>query len=247
MLYRSWAASHCGSVRDHNEDAFVDRPAVGLWAVADGAGGHDSGEVAAAMLRDALSAIPNGVGGSDLVGRVRQAVADTHAALLEQAARRGRGTVIASTVAVLLAQDEHFACLWAGDSRLYVLRQRQLQRVSRDHSLVQELVDAGLLRPEDAEGHPRANVITRAVGAGPEPLELEKVTGRVEPGDLFLLCSDGLFKALAETAVASELIRNGEATSPAERLIAAALAHHASDNVTAVVVAAEPDGPAASP
>lgn len=245
MLYRSWAASHCGSVRDHNEDAFVERPAMGLWAVADGAGGHDSGEVASAMLRDALGAIPAGLAGTDLVGRVRQAVADTHAALLDEAARRGRGTVIASTVAVLLVQDEHFACLWAGNSRLYMLREQQLQLVSRDHSLVQELVDAGLLRPEDAEGHPRANIITRAVGAGPEPLELEKVTGRVEPGDLFLLCSDGLFKALAETVVASELVRNGEATSPAERLIAAALAHHASDNVTAVVVAAEPDGPAA--
>jgi serine/threonine-protein phosphatase Stp1 len=219
---------------------------LGLWAVADGAGGHDAGEVASAMLRDALAAIPAGLAGTDLVGRVRQAVGDTHTALVEEAARRGPSTVIASTIAVLLVRGEHFACLWAGDSRVYLLREQQLQQVSRDHSLVQELVDAGLLRPEDAEHHPRANIITRAVGAGPNALELDKVTGRVEPGDRFLLCSDGLFKAMGEIAVESVLISDGaEESSPAERLIAAALANHASDNVTAIVVAAEPDGSAA--
>ncbi len=238
MRYRSWAASHPGAVRDHNEDAFVDRPEIGLWAVADGAGGHEAGEVAAAAIRDALDAIPAGLSAADMLAAVRQAVADAHAALLAEAARRGPRTTIASTVAVLLAQGEHFACLWAGDSRIYLLRDGTLRQLTRDHSLVQELVDAGVLRPEDADGHPRANVITRAVGTEADVLELDKITERLQPGDRLLLCSDGLFKALAEPAVAMLLGLANPDASPAERLLQAALERHASDNVTAVAVEA---------
>jgi len=244
MHYRSWSFTHVGTVRDHNEDALVDRPEIGLFGVADGAGGHDSGEVASALLRENLQAIPAGLGPAEMVGRVRRAITDAHAALLDEARRRGPGTVIASTIVVLLLHGDHFACLWAGDSRLYLFGDGRLQQLSRDHSLVQEMVDAGILRPEDAEGHPRANIITRAVGANDEPLEVDKVTGHVQPGDRFLLCSDGLFKALAETAVAEVLADPAPGGSPAERLIEAALARRASDNVTAVVVEAlaAPDG-----
>ena len=144
---------------------------------------------------------------------------------------------IASTLVVLLADGPHFACLWCGDSRAYLLRDGTLTQLTRDHSLVQELVDAGMLASAEMERHPSANVLTRAIGApGPAP-EIDKVTGRAEPGDRFLLCSDGLFKALDSAAIAPLVARK----APAAALISAALSAGARDNITAVVVHAQAD------
>jgi len=233
MRFQSWAASHAGAVRSHNEDAFVDRPDLGLWAVADGAGGHDAGEVASGMLKEALDALPAGLSASELLSQVRLRVGEVHLALREEAARRGPHALIASTLVVLLARDGHFACLWAGDSRVYLLRGGTLAQVTRDHSLVQELVDAGAITAEEADGHPRANVITRAVGAA-EALELDKVSNRVAAGDRFLLCSDGLNKTLSDAELAGLMADPG----PAERLLAEALERRATDNITVVTVEA---------
>jgi protein phosphatase/serine/threonine-protein phosphatase Stp1 len=245
IRFRSWSVTHQGAVRNHNEDSYVDRPEVGLWAVADGAGGHQMGEIASAMIKQALERIPAGLSGQQFVGAVRQAIVTTHEALVEEAGRRGPGTIIASTVAVLLAHQEYFACLWAGDSRIYLMRDGALHQLTRDHSLVQEMVDAGAIRAEDAEGHPHANVITRAVGAEGDAPALEKLTDRILPGDRFLLCSDGLFKALPASEVAALMDRTQP--SPAQALIDAALRARATDNVTAVAVEAfaEPNGDAA--
>jgi len=231
--FESWAVTHPGAVRSHNEDTFVDRPDLGLWAVADGAGGHDAGEVASGMLKQALEEIPAGLSASELLAQVRLRVEAVHQALREEAERRGPRSIIASTLVVLLARDGHFACLWAGDARAYLLRDGVLAQVTRDHSLVQELVDAGAITPEEAEGHPRANVITRAVGAA-EALELDKVSSRLAAGDRFLLCSDGLSKTLPDAELAVLLAGPG----PAERLVDEALARHATDNITVVAIAA---------
>lgn len=235
MRFRSYSVSHPGAVRSHNEDNYVDRPDIGLWAVADGAGGHEAGEVASAMIAEALSSIPAGLSAAELLAQVRLRISATHQALRDEAARRGPRATIASTLVVLLARDGHFACLWAGDSRIYLLRAGQLSQVTRDHSLVQELVDAGTISPEEAEGHPRANVITRAVGADCESLELEKVSGRLLPGDRFLLCSDGLNKTLPDPELAIALGSN-DAVSPAQALVDTALSRRATDNVTAVTI-----------
>jgi protein phosphatase/serine/threonine-protein phosphatase Stp1 len=235
MLFRSWSSTHNGAVRTHNEDRFVDRPELGLWAVADGAGGHQAGEVASSMIAETLEAIPAGLAASEMLAQVRLRVRDAHAALCEEAARRGPHTVIASTVVVLIAHGEHFACLWAGDSRAYLLREGQMRQISRDHSLVQELVDAGAIQAEDADGHPHANVITRAVGADGEEFELDKVSGRLLPGDRFLLCSDGLCKTLPEAELGA-LLSAPDGVPVTEVMISAALARKVNDNVTAVVV-----------
>jgi serine/threonine protein phosphatase Stp1 len=235
MPFRVWASTHNGTVRKHNEDAFVSRPDIGLWAVADGAGGHDAGEVASGMLAEALNEIPPSLSGAELLTVVRERVAAVHAALLEEAARRGGGSMIASTLVVLMVRAGHFACLWAGDSRVYLMRGGLMQQVTRDHSLTQELVDAGAITPAQAEHHPQANVITRAVGGGDEVLELEKVSGTLEAGDRFLLCSDGLSKELDE-ATLTALLGTDEGEGPGEALVGAAVAHGARDNVTAVVV-----------
>ena len=234
---RSWATSHPGMKRKHNEDTYVDRPDLGLWAVADGAGGHHAGEVASGMIRESLEAIPPGLSASELLAEVRNRIEMTHDALRAEAERRGPDVIIASTVVVMLARNDFFACLWAGDSRAYLLRDGVLQQITRDQSLVQELVESGVIRPEEAEHHPRANVITRAVGAELDDFLLDKVSGRIQLGDRFLLCSDGLCKTVPEHELAALLGEKG-GPPPPDTLIAAALALNASDNVTAVMVEA---------
>lgn len=235
LMPRSWAMTDVGAVRKHNEDNMLARPDLGLWAVADGAGGHASGEVASGMIVDALSRLPMHLSAGELLSGIRVTITQVHAALREEAARRGGNVMIASTFVGLMIRDRHFACLWAGDSRAYLLRHGQLQQITRDHSLVQELVDAGSLSLEEAERHPHANVITRAVGADDDELELDKVIGQIQPGDRFLLCSDGLSKTLSEQEIQG-LLGAPEGVPPTELLIHAALAHRVNDNVTAVVV-----------
>jgi serine/threonine protein phosphatase PrpC len=232
--FRSFAATHVGTVRSHNEDNFVNRPDLGVWAVADGAGGHQAGEVAARIVTEALSDVPGGLAAAELLAEVRLRILQAHDSIRAEAARRGRHAILATTIVALLAHRNYYACLWAGDSRAYLLRGGELSQVTHDHSLVQELVDAGAISPEEALSHPRANVITRAVGADASALELDKVTDRLRPGDRFFLCSDGVSKAVPETQLAQLLALDDR--SPAERVIEAALDRHCDDNVTVVAV-----------
>jgi protein phosphatase/serine/threonine-protein phosphatase Stp1 len=227
----SHAATHPGAVRPRNEDALLDRPEIGLWAVADGAGGHGAGDVASSAIVAALQTIPPGLSAAELLAQVRLRLTEVHAGLQEEAARRGPGRILASTVVVMLARGEHFAMLWAGDSRGYLLRGGMLQRVTKDHSLVQELVDQGALREEEAESHPQANVITRAVGAHGE-LELDKISGRIVEGDRYLLCTDGLFKTIPEGEIAAMMSNGSDPTA----IVTDAVGRGARDNVSAVSI-----------
>lgn len=232
--FRSCAATHVGAVRTRNEDNFVNRPDLGIWAVADGAGGHKAGDVAAQIVTRILDEMPSGLGASELLAEARLRIAQAHDSIRAEAARRGADAILATTIVALLAHRDYFACLWAGDSRAYLLRDGELSLISHDHSLVQELVDAGLLQPQQALNHPRANVITRAVGADSATVELDKKTDRLHPGDRFLLCSDGLSKVIPEVELARLLADEFDAT--AEQLVAAALARYCDDNVTAVTI-----------
>jgi serine/threonine protein phosphatase PrpC len=232
--FRSHAVTHPGTKRDHNEDMFVDRSDLGLWAVADGAGGHDAGEVASEMIATTLETIPLELTAEEMLAQVRLRISATHTALRECAARKGEGALVASTVVVLIVRHGHFACLWAGDSRAYLLRDGMMRQITRDHSLVQELLEAGAIGPDEAANHPRGNVITRAVGAELDEILLDKVSDRLLSGDRFLLCSDGLCKTLPESELAS-LLAAIDGTPP-QAVIDAALAQDASDNVTAVIV-----------
>ncbi len=233
--FRTGAATHRGTVRDHNEDRFIERADIGLWAVADGAGGHAAGELAAEMIANALASIPGGLGAEEMLAQVRMRIAAAHTALQHLAASRGEGAIIASTAVVLVIRQAHFACLWAGNSRAYLLRDGALLQVTRDHSLVQELVDAGEIAAQDAERHPRANVVTRAVGSQAEAIALDKATGAIVPGDRFLLCSDGLTKCVPAFLLA-DLLAADAPEAAARELVDAALARDARDNVTAVIV-----------
>ena len=226
------ATTHPGAVRLHNEDSYVNRPDLGLWAVADGAGGHQAGEVASRIIADALNSVSTGIDGAELLAEVRHCLARAHNALRREAARRGPQAMIVSTIVALLLRDDYYACLWAGDSRAYLLRGQRFRQLTRDHSLVQELFDAGAISAAEALHHPSANIITRAIGA--EGLELDKVTDRLFPGDRFLLCTDGLFKALPERELAELLAADEDII--ADRLVVAGLREGAADNLTAVTV-----------
>lgn len=232
--FRSCAVTHAGTANRLNEDAYVNRPDLGLWAVADGAGGHEAGEVASAEVVGLLQAIDAGLSAGEMLVEVRSRLEAAHARLHAEASRHGAGVMVATTVVVLMARDDHFACLWAGDSRAYLLRGRTLTRITRDHSLVQALVEDGTISEAEAARHPQANIITRAVGADSELLELEKRTGRLLPGDRLLLCSDGLSKTLPEELLAELL--SGDDAAAAERLVTAALMAQATDNVTVVTI-----------
>jgi protein phosphatase/serine/threonine-protein phosphatase Stp1 len=232
---KSWASTDTGPVRKHNEDSMISRPELGLWAVADGVGGQFGGEIASGMIVSELARLPDTLAPERLALEVRRTLARVHDALRAESRARGLDPGIASTFAGLLLHGGDYKCLWAGDSRAYLYRQGKLSGISRDHSFVQELVDAGHLEAAQAEAHPHANVITRAVGADVAALELDSVTGTTEPGDIFLLCSDGLTKTIPDADIAA-LLAAPDDTSPADRLLAAALSRRARDNVTVIVI-----------
>ena len=237
VALHSWAASDTGPTRSHNEDAFVDRPDLGVWAVADGAGGHDAGEVASGMIAEALGEIPPGLSAAEALTEIRNRIGAVHAALLAEAASRGPDVIIASTAVIVCARGAHFACLWVGDSRAYLLSGGTLSQITRDHSLVQELVDAGQLAPEAAESHPHANIVTRAVGAGEtEEFALDKVTDELARASASCCAATGCTSAVPQRDDRRVLAEVDE--DPAARLIATAVARQTNDNVTAVVIEA---------
>jgi protein phosphatase/serine/threonine-protein phosphatase Stp1 len=231
---RSIASSDTGRVRRVNEDAFLERPDIGLWAVADGMGGHSRGDVASKMVRDALAAMPAPTSGLDLLQTVRATLLDVHDALLWEAREAGDDQTMGTTVVVLLIHDDHYACVWVGDSRCYMLRDGELGRVTHDHSVVQDMIDNGSLKEHEAESHPLSNVVTQALGA-PVDLAPSTVHGPLRKGDLLLLCSDGLTRMVPEAEIARLLRDRG--VEAVDDLIAEALRAGGRDNVTVIAVA----------
>jgi protein phosphatase len=232
LRFGSHAVTDVGLVRRRNEDAFLDRPERGLWVVADGMGGHQRGDFASRLIVETLDSIAPTRELPAFVDAVRDALTTVDRELGRRAEELGPDTLIGSTVVVLLAVEDTFACVWAGDSRLYRRRDGTLQQLTTDHSRVQELIDQGLLRPEEAEHHPASNIVTRAVGAG--ALECGVITGEMRAGDRFLLCSDGLHGLVRPVAINEALKRPGR--KAAAQLLKAVMARGARDNVTIVIV-----------
>ncbi len=233
---RRWLShgiSVVGKRRKINEDAFVERPDVGLWAVADGMGGHQAGDVASRAIVDALAALPATGDLEEAVTNVESALQRVNADLLQLAAQ-SPGEIIGSTVVVLLVADHQGACVWAGDSRLYRYRQGQLEQMTRDHSLADELSFFEMVRDEKPGPQEHCNIITRAVGAD-SVLAVDILRFAITEGDVFLLCSDGLDKEAGPMEI-EEILRAGDCKERAESLIALAMDRGARDNVTVIVV-----------
>ena len=225
--------SDAGLARPVNEDALVRRPDVGLWAVADGMGGHAEGAWASAAIAHALELVElTGDLDADLT-RVGGAIEAANAEIWRHG--QGHGGQIGSTVTVLLVGAGRFWVLWAGDSRAYLWRADVLQRLTSDHTHVQDRIDQGLLSPHEALAHPLRHVLTRAVGVRAS-VELERRQGLLEPGDILLLCSDGVHGVIPESEIAVALKANDPDTA-CMTLQQLCHASGAPDNLTMAVLA----------
>lgn len=221
-------------VRKYNEDALVCRDEAGLWAVADGMGGHQAGDLASQMVAKALQGVANAPTLSALLRATRQAIADANSQLIAMDDQFDATRVPGSTVATLIIRDDKAAAVWAGDSRIYRFREDETQQITRDHSYVQELVDQHLIDPAEAEHHPESNVITRAVGIE-DTLDLDILHFEVLRDDRFLLCSDGLSKVLSLQEINAQL-RSENLDEAVQSLLHTALVRGAPDNVTIIAV-----------
>lgn len=224
-----------GTVREINEDSFIIRRQLCLWSVADGMGGHARGDFASQTVVDCLSHVRPWAQPRQLMHDVVARLEDANNILQAEAAKEG-ASAIGSTVICMLALDTQGIVVWAGDSRAYRIRQEQIEQLSKDHSVVEDLIDAGLLARAEAEDHPHAHVLTRAIGAA-ELLELDFETIDLMAGDKYLLCSDGLTRMVSDAEIRDVMLRERDADGACKRLIDLAVDRGASDNVTAVVIA----------
>lgn len=233
LHYQSAAYSHVGLVRQINEDAYLERPEAGLWVVADGMGGHAAGDYVSSLIVDSLRNLNASDSLNDYEQVLRHSLSQVNAAVREQTQLRGV-SMMGSTVVLMATRGARGLCLWAGDSRLYRLRSGELQAVSRDHSYVQDLQDSGLLSEAEARLHPRANVVTRAVGVQ-DQLELAGSQFEVLPGDTWLLCSDGLTRT-AEDHEIRDVLAHADPYQVVRSLVHLGLTRGAPDNITAIVI-----------
>jgi protein phosphatase len=231
--FETGAVTDKGCVRQQNEDNYLTKQDSGVWLVADGMGGHEAGDFASGRIVEVVSSIGLPSSAPDLQARFHDRVTQAHSDIQARSAEMD-GATIGATLVALLAYEENFACVWSGDSRIYLLRDGELRQVTVDHTEAQELLAAGSITAEEAANWPRKNVITRAIGVGSKP-RMEEIYGTLRPGDSFLLCSDGLTGHVKDEEIA-EALRSQSAQQTAQSLVELTLERGATDNVTVVVV-----------
>ncbi len=227
--------THVGRVRTTNEDSYLDAREQGLWVVADGMGGHSGGDIASQTVIENLLGFSRR---EDLPANIdnledRLFTSNTSCRKYSQGKK-----VMGSTVAMLFAYDPFCFFMWVGDSRIYRLREGQLTQVTEDHSLVQEMCALGEISAEEAAVHPSSNIITRAIGVR-EELFVDIEYSTVEPGDRFLLCSDGLYKDIRDNEIRDLLNTKVPVEQATKKLVSTALERGGGDNITVIVVQAE--------
>ena len=223
------AQSVAGRVRGHNEDAVLCLPELGLWAVADGMGGHECGEVASALALDTLRQCV--VAGSGLESSIHAAHQAILAAVQEEGGRR-----MGSTVVAVRFVDADYEVAWIGDSRAYRISLDGIERLTRDHSWVQAMIDAGELSLAEARQHPRRNIVTQCLGQGEQALEVGRVQGSLAPGELLLLCSDGLTGELTDEQIQEVCAGAATLDELVDELIGLANRLGGKDNISCIVL-----------
>ncbi len=235
LSWRSHGITNVGKVRKLNEDSMLERPEIGLWLVADGMGGHSAGDVASQMIVENLKKIHEGISLDRYIDAVEDRLLKVNAKLLEKSRETTKRNTIGSTVVVMVAYQNYCVFVWAGDSRLYRLRDNELRQMTTDHSQVELYVEQGLISREEAAVHPHGNMITRAVGAT-DDLYLDMDIQSMRSGDRYLLCSDGLTKHLVDFEIEDILRDEGDTEEICTELVELTLERGAGDNVTAIVV-----------
>ena len=234
--WRSAGRTQRGQARLRNEDAFLDNPHHGCWAVADGMGGYRHGDVASRWVVSDLATVSAHGSLHQRINAVRDSLQSVNHRLRRARATQGANddAPMGSTVVALLLEQGRAACVWAGDSRCYLWRGQNLYQLSKDHSLLRRLMDERHISVAQAQAHPRARALTRAVGARSR-LNLEVLELSTRPGDVFLLCSDGLYQTLSHGELGWALNRRTPQLA-VEQLFAGALRRPGRDDLTAVVV-----------
>jgi protein phosphatase len=236
QLGRSTGLSHPGRRRRRNEDAWVCHPP--LFAVADGMGGARGGEIASRVAATALGESVDGSGEARVVALIQEANRQVYERAREDSDASGMGT----TITVALFENGLVSIGHVGDSRAYLIRERQVDQLTEDHSLVAELVRTGRLSPEEAESHPQRSVITRALGTDPD-VDVDTFSVEAKPGDLFLICSDGMTSMVADEQIRDVVEpHRDDLDTAAKELVGAANRSGGEDNITVVFFEVVEDG-----
>lgn len=234
MQFHTAARTDVGLKRKLNEDSILEKSEVGFWAVADGMGGHEAGEVASATVVEELGKIAPSLTSANCEELITGTLKQANRKLVELAQGSIAPRTIGSTAVALAIRNGQFHCLWAGDSRGYHVRARTITQITRDHSLVGDLVAAGLVSEEDAKTHPDANVITRAIGATTD-VEIDTVSGEVHANDIFMLATDGVTRVVEDEELMTELTTRNPQQAIA-RISEMVLARGAPDNFSIIVI-----------
>jgi PPM family protein phosphatase len=233
MRLRIGASTHVGRVRKGNEDSYMaDKP---LFAVADGMGGHQGGEVASKLALDTLREATDGVA-------LAQAVQDANKAVFERAGRDPALAGMGTTLTAFLVEGDTLRLAHVGDSRAYLMRDGELQRITTDHTVVEGLVEKGELTPQEASIHPQRSILTRAIGVDGE-VQVDQGSIQPHPGDRLLLCSDGLTGMIEEADIQRILEEHEDPQAAADALVDAANEAGGQDNITAVIIDVAEAGP----
>jgi len=232
LRWSSGSCSHMGNVRERNEDSLLESPEVGIWAIADGMGGHDRGDYASSVT---ISELPQSLPPVLLNERIKQ-IADAATianSRLVEFARHGH--LCGTTLTVITVVNELMACLWVGDSRAYLWRDATLEQITHDHTEFQELADAGDIHDLSAVPIEYYHTLTRAIGSEQNlEVDLKRVT--IEDGDVVVLCSDGLYDELDDAAIAQVIAAEVSPQQATRKLVDRALEGECNDNVSVIVV-----------
>lgn len=234
LSWSSFGITDPGKTRKNNEDSMLDDPKIGLWVVADGMGGHIAGDIASQMVVNALANLSLKHTLVEYLDDIEDCLIDVNKCLVEKARQLDQSTTIGSTVVGMIAYDKFCGFFWAGDSRLYRLRDNALRQLSTDHSQVELYIAQGVMSRAEAVTHPRGNVITRAIGAN-EEIFIDFDIQEMRVNDRYMLCSDGLTKHLKDTEFES-MMNEGNSEEACRNLINLTLERGATDNVTAIVI-----------
>ncbi len=235
FISASCSATHVGYVRKHNEDAFLDKPEANLWVIADGMGGHDAGDFASQFIIESVNELSlenPSESTNESIEKIKLSLYKTNNRLIEVGNENNR--INGSTVIVMHIVDDECHFIWAGDSRLYQLRDQELTQLTRDHSQAEVYVDLGMLSRDEASRHSSANVLTRCIGTHGD-LQLETGTSELNERDRFLLSSDGLDKHVSHSVI-EETLNNYDPQEAVQQLIKLALNDGGTDNITVSIV-----------
>lgn len=238
FLISSSGVTHTGKVRDRNEDAILLLEDESLWLVADGMGGHEFGDFASNTITRNLGLFKQQKNLEDSILLIEENLMNSNAIIQEKSGKMGKNATIGSTIVCVYIWQKYLFVFWAGDSRLYRFRKDKLDRLTDDHSYVEELVRMGKIESKDAESHPAANVVLKAVGIDDE-LCLDFDYVEIEDNDIFILCSDGLYKDLEVSNIASIIDENkNDMAVLTETLLSHSLNAGGTDNTSIITITA---------